>query len=198
MTGRACPRTFFQRMSHEFGERDKTCRCSHAHFDFEGTANWTRSRGGTRQRAHPHRLRQRRHDHHATRCAQKRRQLQLASASSRHGRSLPKTPPRFFKTATAGESSGDEFGILEDDRCIDTGVCQRRHLVHELVFACSPPAPRHLQISHTILTQADWCAVRAVACCEQGLLPVVTTVSRDPECFGAGRYLGLHCQDCCD
>ena len=29
-----------QRMSHEFGERDKTCRCSHAHFDFEGTASW--------------------------------------------------------------------------------------------------------------------------------------------------------------
>ena len=26
---------------------------------------------------------------------------------------------RFFKVATASESSGDEFGILEDDRCID-------------------------------------------------------------------------------
>ena len=45
------------------------------------------------------------------------------------------TPPRFFKAATWSESSGDELGILEDDRCIDTGVFQRRYLVHELVFA---------------------------------------------------------------
>ena len=46
---------------------------------------------------------------------------------------------------------------------IDTGVFQRRCLVHELVFACSPPPPPRLQISHTILTQADCCAVRARA-----------------------------------
>ena len=77
-----------------------------------------------------------------------------------------KTPLRFFKAATEGESSGDEFGILEDDRCIGAGVFQRRYLVHELVFACPPPPPR-LQTSHTILTQADFCAVRAVARCEQ-------------------------------
>ena len=46
------------------------------------------------------------------------------------------------------------------------------------------PTPwRHLQISHTILTQADWCAVRAVACCEQGLLPVVTAVESGSRVF---------------
>ena len=47
-----------------------------------------------------------------------------------------KTPLRFFMAATEGESS-----ILEDDRCIDTGIFQCRYLVHELVFACSPPPP---------------------------------------------------------
>ena len=74
--------------------------------------------------------------------------------------------PRFFKAAT--ESTN--FGILEDDRCIDTGVFQRRYLVQELVFACSPPPPPCLQNSHTILTEADWCAGRAVAWCGLGLL----------------------------
>ena len=40
-----------------------------------------------------------------------------------------------------------KFGILEDERCIDTGVFQRRYLVHELVFACSPPPPPRRKIS---------------------------------------------------
>ena len=44
------------------------------------------------------------------------------------------TPARFLKVATGPESSGDEFGILEDDRCIDTGVYQQRYLSHELVY----------------------------------------------------------------
>ena len=39
------------------------------------------------------------------------------------------------------ESSGDDFGILEDDRCIDRGVFQRRYLVHELLFVVSPGQP---------------------------------------------------------
>ena len=38
-----------------------------------------------------------------------------------------------------------------------------------------PLPPPRLRTSHTILTQADWCAVRKVARCEQGLLPVITT-----------------------
>ena len=74
------------------------------------------------------------------------------------------------------ESSEDEFGILEDDRCIDTGVFQPRYLVHELVFACSPRPPPRPNVSHTILTQASWCSTRAVARCETGLLPVIQTV----------------------
>ena len=93
------------------------------------------------------------------------------------------TSPRFFKAATKGESSGDEFGILEDDRCIDTRVIQRRYLAHELVFACSPPPPPRLQTSHTILTHADWCAVQAVARCEVGLLPVIKTVESGTRVF---------------
>ena len=58
------------------------------------------------------------------------------------------TPLRFFNVATGSESSGDEFGVLEDDRRIDTGVFQQRHLVHELVLACSPPPPPRPQISY--------------------------------------------------
>ena len=59
-------------------------------------------------------------------------------------------PARFYKEATGPESSEDEFGILVDDRCIDTGVFQPRYLVHELVFACSPLPPRP-RLSHIFL-----------------------------------------------
>ena len=75
------------------------------------------------------------------------------------------TPLRFFTVPTA-ESSGT--GVLEDDTCIDTGVFQQPYLLHELVLARSPPPPPCPQISHTILSQADWCVVRAVASCELG------------------------------
>ena len=57
-------------------------------------------------------------------------------------------------------------------------------------FACSPlPTPR-LQISHTILTQVGWCAVRAAARCEQGLLPVITTAESGSRVFGTDRSVG--------
>ena len=36
----------FQRTSHEFGERDRTCRCFYFHFDFTGKASWTHRVGG--------------------------------------------------------------------------------------------------------------------------------------------------------
>ena len=83
---------------------------------------------------------------------------------------------RFFKKAVGSERSDDEFGILEYERRIDTGVFQERYFLDELVFACSHPLPRQPQISFTILTQADWCAVRTVARCEAGLLQVVGTL----------------------
>ena len=51
--------------------------------------------------------------------------------------------PRFIKVAVGMESSDDEFGILEDERCIDKGVFQNRYLLDELVFACSDVPPRH-------------------------------------------------------
>ena len=53
----------------------------------------------------------------------------------------------FFKEA-AGPESSEEFGILVDDRCIDTGVFQPRYLVHEpyhpdssrlVLHSCSGP-----------------------------------------------------------
>ena len=75
------------------------------------------------------------------------------------GSTLEWTPARFFKVATGRESSGDEFGTLEDDRCIDTGVFQHRYFLHELVFACSQPPPH-----------------QTVARCELGLFPVVNTM----------------------
>ena len=40
------------------------------------------------------------------------------------------------------------------------GIFQERHLLHELVFACSHPLSRQPQISFAILTQADCCAVQ--------------------------------------
>ena len=89
--------------------------------------------------------------------------------------------PRFFKAATKSESSGEEFGVLEDDWY--SGILKRRYLVHELMFACSPLPPPRLQISHTIVTQAGWCVVRAVARCEAGLLPVITTVESGSQVF---------------
>ena len=95
-----------------------------------------------------------------------------------------------------GRNSQDEIGVLEDDRCIGTGVSQQRHLVNELVLACSPPPPPRPQISYTILSQADWCAVRAAARCELGLLAVVKKhgigSARELVTIGA-RDAALHC-----
>ena len=55
---------------------------------------------------------------------------------------------RFTKMAVGMESSDDEFGILEDERCIGT--------------ACCHPPPLRSHFSFTILTQTDWCALRTV------------------------------------
>ena len=85
-----------------------------------------------------------------------------ADSTSRSMAWTERRPARFFKEAAGPESSGDEFRILEDDRCIDTGVFQQHYLLHELV--------------HTILTHADWCAVWTAAQCEVGLLQVVGTM----------------------
>ena len=115
---------------------------------------WT---GGTRQRVHPtgfgsvdRTLTQPavlKDGYSLCRC---RRPL---SVSPDGGRRAQDTAPALQSSFKVGKL-GDEFGILEDDRCIHTGVFQRRYLVHELVFACSPPPPPRPQISHTILAQA--------------------------------------------
>ena len=142
------PNDIFKRISHEFGESDRSCRYFYLHF-FNyiflrgrqvGHAGWvgynsvrTHSGSGNRD---------------ATHCAQGRVLSQLALASSQHGRSTAGHRP----SSSRQRQKEIEFGILEDDRCIDTGIFQRRYLVHELVFACSPPPPPRFQISHTILT----------------------------------------------
>ena len=51
-------------------------------------------------------------------------------------------------------------------------------------------ASQQRQIIHTILTQANRCAVRAVARCEQGLLPVITTVDSGSRVFWHCSELG--------
>ena len=107
-----------------------------------------------------------------------------ADSKSRSMTWTERRPARLFKKAAGAESSGDEF----DERCIDTGVFQERYLLHELVFAWSQPLPRQPQISCTILTEADWCAVRTVARCEAGLLPVVGTVGAGARVIWWGRW----------
>ena len=87
------------------------------------------------------------------------------------------TRPRFFKVATGSESSGDGFGVLEDERCIDTG--KRSSSNATSCTSCFSPAARlrrrASQISHTILTQAEWCAIRAVTRLELELLTAIKT-----------------------
>ena len=81
--------------------------------------------------------------------------------------------PRFTKVAVGLERSDDEFGILEEERCIDKGVFQNRYFLHELVVACSDIPQRQL-VGFAHLTQSDWCAVRTVARCEAALLLVAS------------------------
>ena len=87
-----------------------------------------------------------------------------------------KMPLRFLKAATEGESSGDESGIL-DEQCIDAGSlpaplsCARAGVRVQP----SPAAARS--------DEPDWCAVRVVARCEQGLLPVFTTAETGSRVF---------------
>ena len=133
---------FSFRMTDRFLCNDIFQRLSHEFgLIFEGKASWTRRLGGIRQRAHPRWLQQRRQNHHATHCAQGRVQFQLASASPQHGRSP------------------------QDTALVLQGSDRRRKLGG---LASSPFPPPLLQISNTILTQAHWRAVRAVARCEQG------------------------------
>ena len=60
------------------------------------------------------------------------------------------------------------------------GVFQQRYLVHQLILATPAAAPT----DQPILSQADWCAVRAVARCELGLVPVFYTGEGVRVCSG--------------
>ena len=88
--------------------------------------------GGIRQRAHPQRPRQREHDRHATHCAQKRRELQLASASPHDGR-------RKFgaRDAVLG------LRLIQGTKqmCVDGG---------ERLFGCVPQFPAAVSSSSTV------------------------------------------------
>ena len=144
--------------------------------------------GEIRQRAHPQWLRQRGQNHHATQRAQGR------TGAVPVGLGVPPAwakPARHrsgsSKAATEGESSGDEFGILEDDRCFDTGVFQRRHLVHELVFACSPPPPPRLPAQPYFLESSRLVCRSRSGPMRAGAPP--SHQDRGPECFGTDRSL---------
>ena len=71
-------------------------------------------------------------------------------------------PARFFKQAAGPESSSDELGILEDDRCIDTEVFQKRYL--RVGVCLQPIPPQQPRISYTIRNQTDCCAVHGIGC----------------------------------
>ena len=60
------------------------------------------------------------------------------------------------------------------------GVFQQRYLVHQLVLATPAAAPT----DQPILSQADWCAVQALARCELGLVPVFYTGEGVRVCSG--------------
>ena len=82
-----------------------------------------------------------------------------ADSTSRSMTWIERRPARFFKEAASAKSSGDEFGILADDRCIDTGVFQERNLPHETPPARDPAAAATNQL------------VRTAARCEAGSPP---------------------------
>ena len=160
------------------------CRCFYLHVFalFEGKSSWTRRQGGIRQRAHPQWLWQRRQT--------PTQPIVLKDGYSSSWPPRPpsmdgarRTPPRFFKEATEGESSGDEFGILEDDRCIDTGISS---VAISCTSWCSPAAhSRRCALRSAILTQDEWCAVGAVARCQQDSSQPSRPWSRDPEAWEA-------------
>ena len=101
-------------------------------------------------------------------------------SGSRNGGGLTTRPIVRPIVLKGGCGSGTQHGrSLQDAAPVLQG--SGRYLVHELVFACSPLPPPRLQTSHTILTQADWRAVRAVA--DQGLLPVITTAGSGSQVF---------------
>ena len=86
-----------------------------------------------------------------------------SSSSSPSASCADRAPARFFKVATGPERSGDDFGILEDSRCVDTRIFQQRYLLHELVSACSelPGAAYRSQLYHPVSTRL----VRRPGCC---------------------------------
>ena len=60
------------------------------------------------------------------------------------------TTARFFKVVTGPESSRDEFGSSDDDRCVDTGVFQQRYLPARIgvCLQSTPPAAATDQLHH--------------------------------------------------
>ena len=99
-----------------------------------------------------------------------------AGSTSRPMTGTERRQARFLKEAAGPESSGDESGILEDDRCIDTGVFQKGCLLHELSIRLQPtPAAAATNQLHypdsSRLVPKDSRGAR----CETGLLPVART-----------------------
>ena len=150
-------------------------------------ARWMRRSGRTRRRVRLQWLQQRGQNPHATHRAQGRAQPQVAWApSSQHGRSKQDTALVNQGSDRAGKLGGRIWDL--------GGRPMHRHwnplapLPRARVGVRLQPAPA-AESSHTILTQADWCAVRAAARCELGSSQSSRPWSQEPECFGTDRSL---------
>ena len=72
-----------------------------------------------------------------------------------------KTPLRFVKAATEGEISGDEFGILEDVRCIDTLSRARVGVRLQAAPAAAPPDQQYFPDSRRLVCRSRSGSLRA-------------------------------------
>ena len=178
----------FRWISHDFGKRDRTCLCFYLHFDFAGKTKWTRGMGGRRRLAHPQWLRKRLTTQpivHKGDCGSGCRQR-----LSQHGRSLQDAAP-VPQGSDRRRKLGRRIWDL-DEQCIDAGSlpaplsCARAGVRVQPSPAAAPS------------DEPDWCAVRAVARCEQGLLPVFTTAETGSRVFWHWSGPGTQCQDCGD
>ena len=113
------------------------------------------------------------------------------SMSLRSGLSLPAvddahwTPPRFLKVATGSECSGKEFGILEDDQCLDTGL--QATLPRARIDFRLQPAPTtaladqpHYPDSSRVVCHSQWPGANRVPSQSSGPREL------EPGCIGAG------------
>ena len=109
-----------------------------------------------------------------------RRPLSMAlrpiSVTPDGGRRAQNNAPVLQSSDRVGKDSGDELGSW---RTTDASTQESSSAATSCTSWFSPaarPPPSRSQISHAFLSQADWCAIPAVARRELGLLPVIKTL----------------------